>query len=326
MADEPQYGSLEQALHSSTFATALQTMLRAEKGTDGNPLYAEHRPDGSALRIYGIVGEFSREGLQKWAGAEPDGKIGPKTIAALNAKLKQLGLLDQSVPVNDEAALVKALNKKLHDGGFYGAPDNHAELPAAPQLPQSMPQPPLIPSGPSQLSPNGNRPSLKGQEVPLGTGNAAGTLVYHVESGQLMNPATGETVALCVSGLDKGRNNPLYEDKRNYGSIPANVTYSVGRIEPWSQHPKLNGDAIPLTDPKHSYGRGGIFLHQAGYIEDEGCIATHGCIGVLPQSPRNVDQVNEYILSHKITGIRVVSDTGVTPAMRTKGPAAFAGV
>ncbi len=31
MADEPQSGSLEQALHSPAFATALQTMLRAEK-------------------------------------------------------------------------------------------------------------------------------------------------------------------------------------------------------------------------------------------------------------------------------------------------------
>ncbi len=141
-----------------------------------------------------------------------------------------------------------------------------------------------------------------------------------------MDPATGELVALCVSGHDKGRNNPLYEDKHSYGNIPTNVTWRIGAIEPWSQHPKLNGDAIPLTDPDRTYGRGGIFLHKAGYIDGEGHVATHGCIGVLPDSPRTVDQINEYVASHKITGIRAVSDTGVNPSLRSKSPAASVGV
>lgn len=120
MAPEPSYSSLQQALSDKNFASALQRMLRAG---DKEVSFYDRTKNGGKLSIDGKAGQYTRKGLQSWAGADPDGNLGPNSLKAINAKL---GLQ----PESSQDILVKALQQKLQDGGFFQSHDS--ALPSSP--------------------------------------------------------------------------------------------------------------------------------------------------------------------------------------------------
>jgi peptidoglycan hydrolase-like protein with peptidoglycan-binding domain len=313
MTDEPQFSSLEQLLHDSTTTKALQRFL--QKGENGQSFYGQRDSDDpkqTALRIDGIAGRYTRKGLQEWLGVEPDGIIGPKTIAALKAKLPGLN------PSSSEADITTALAKKLADGGFdHASKAEAAPRPAATSQAQPPVQPPagektnLVPPGPS---PGGGRQSLRGQATPPALpGSSAETapeagrmLVYYDRSGTLVDPATNQVLAMAVSGNSKGWNNPD-DQKRNEGALPVGMYKLSARH--WSAH--LQRYEIDL-DPMFDTNRKLLRMHNVAYQDrgPDGQLrpASHGCMGLLPGKGMDLDGVAEYLRSNQITHLRVVPD------------------
>lgn len=113
--EQPNFTTLAAALANADFATALQRKLQA--GENGTSFY-DTRKDGSKLAIDGIAGSYTRQGLQKWVGAAPDGDIGPKTEKALRIKLG----LPEGAP---EADVLRKLQADLQQGGFFKPDATH---------------------------------------------------------------------------------------------------------------------------------------------------------------------------------------------------------
>jgi len=278
MAEKPEHSrrhsALEAALADKVFTTALQTMLR--KGENGQIFYPEHTPDNNALGIEGIAGEYTRKGLQRWAGANPDGALGPETIKALKAKL---GLSPHASIAN----LVASLKAKLRSD-----PNNHYQ---------------------------GNSRRREGLGHHLHS-HAASTvpesarLVFDESAGTIS--FQGQVIeAGILSGNGKGLNNPAAQGIRNIGPIP-DGNYKIGA--PTDKFSAVMGhDAMPLTSEKRTRGkqkrktRSGFYLHTiiAGVLPGPG---TKGCVGT-PDSAAQ-EKLVAFIQSHNISDLKVTHAKG----------------
>ncbi|HUY67972.1 MAG TPA: peptidoglycan-binding domain-containing protein [Alphaproteobacteria bacterium] len=255
------------------FTMAMQRML--QQGENSQSFY-DRRPDGSALKIDGDAGEYTLKGLQRWAGATPDGIVGPKTMAALAAKLHlPLGASD--------ADIATALQAKLQDGHFYDSPESKPAAQATPATPSAPAAPPATP--PAVPKPTARRrrdPALRAQPPvttpsSIGSPTGDGTLIYYVPEGYLTD-SSGRIIATADSGKWQWRNKKQFENLASKGPVPAQ-TYGLE----YTSREKLGGPAIHLvptnlaTFPR-TRDPNSFFIHRyvgnfPGHRGSLGCIA-----------------------------------------------------